>query len=275
MAWVRSLGVDSLILSGLGLAGLLAAPSLAIAAQDEPRPERAEASRLFNLGRIAFRAERYEEAILRWQESYALSKEPLILYNIGLAFEKLGDHRRALEHMREWREHAPPEEHDKLDARIETLERRARLDAANDDDEESDEAAQAPAQPAEPDRAGAPAGLPPTTVAGFSLIGIGGAAVIAGVVVDIVAAVERPSEEEACIVSGSEQFCRHELRDDIERANTLAIAGDATWIGGAVIAGVGLALVIATGFGDGEDRDVAFSPLLSLDAVGMSATVRF
>jgi tetratricopeptide (TPR) repeat protein len=49
----------------------------------------AEARALFAAGREAFDGGRYAVALSRWQESYKLSKRPELLYNLGLAYDRL------------------------------------------------------------------------------------------------------------------------------------------------------------------------------------------
>jgi hypothetical protein len=89
------------------------------------------------------------------------------------------------------------------------------------------------------------------------MVGVGGAAVIAGLVMDGVAASKRPDEAEACTESGDGLLCRDALRDDIESSNTLAIAGDVTWIAGGLIAAGGVVVLLTLAGGDGDDADDA------------------
>lgn len=266
-AWAAVTALSVALVSAPGAAQ--PKPSPASAATKTPtKQERAEAARLFNLGRIAFRAERYDEAILRWQESHALSEEPLILYNIGLAFEKLGDHAAAVEHLRAWRDHAPEKEREELDRKIEELDR---LVAESAPPEEPDPPPPPPPEPPPP---------PPLepkddtfAIAGLSLMGVGGAAVVAGIIMDVVAANARPDEREACTTVGDRLLCRADRRDDIERSNTLAIAGDVTWIAGALIAGGGLAMYLFAS--DAMGDDVAVVPLVGPGGGGIDVTVAF
>ena len=48
-----------------------------------------EAQALFEAGRQAFEAGRFQVALTRWQEAHALSGRPQLLYNIGLAHDRL------------------------------------------------------------------------------------------------------------------------------------------------------------------------------------------
>ncbi|MBW2458714.1 MAG: tetratricopeptide repeat protein [Deltaproteobacteria bacterium] len=238
--------------------------------------QRREAKRLFNQAHLAYRRGDYEEAILKWEQSYELSKEPLIFESIANAYERLGDPRRALEHLQKWREKAPRREHKSLDSRIENLQSRiTRLEEEERATEQEEEArrqeeADRLAQDHEERRQNeqedtSAAGGPSTMeILGYSLIGVGGAAVIAGVVMDIVAGTTRPSEDEACTEQGGSLLCRDALRDDIETSNQLAIAGDITWIAGAAMAAGGVivlfTLVEPGDAGDGTDDDESTDP---------------
>jgi tetratricopeptide (TPR) repeat protein len=238
------------------------------AAKSPTSQERAEASRLFNLGRIAFRAERYEEAILRWQESYALSEEPLILYNIGLAFEKLGDHAQAAENLRAWRDHAPKEEREGLDQQIAELERLAAESAPSPEPPEPPEPEPPPPEPPPPEEK-----TDVFAIAGFSLLAVGGAAVVAGIVMDIVAANNRPAEDDVCATVGGRLLCRADDRAAIESANELAIAGDVTWILGATIAAGGLAVLLFAS--DATNDEVAVLPIATPQGGAIVVTTTF
>jgi tetratricopeptide (TPR) repeat protein len=242
------------------------------AAQPAPPPpsavackDRREARRLFDQGHLAYRRGDYESAILRWQDSFSLCEEPLIFFNIHNAYEKLGQLKDALEYLRKWRENAPRREHQELDDKIDSLERRVREQDAADaarkqeeerrrrEEEERTRAAQPPPDPGTPATSTDGA---PLQIAGWTLVGFGGAAILAGVIMDGVAASTRPDETEGCLEDDGDLLCSDALRDDIESSNTLAIAGDVTWILGAVAAATGAGLLIYAELG-GESADAA------------------
>jgi tetratricopeptide (TPR) repeat protein len=58
------------------------------AAQPQTRPED---ERLYNEGQKAYDDKRYEDAIAAWEKSYAISKLPALLFNLGQA-NRLADH---------------------------------------------------------------------------------------------------------------------------------------------------------------------------------------
>jgi len=258
-----------------GAIALSGAPAAAFAQKKNiSQKDRREAKRLFNQAHLAYRRGDYEEAILKWEQSFELSGEPLIFLSIANAYERLGDAERALDYLTRWRKKAPRREHEELDQRIESLERRVEDERADEErrkrEEEEriaeekrrlDEERQAKLEKLREQEQEKDTGV--WTIAGWSMVGTGAAAVIAGLVMDGVAASKRPNEEEACTQSGPGLLCRDALRSDIESSNTLAIAGDATWIVGSLVAagGVVVLLTLATG-DDGDATDGADAKLL-------------
>jgi hypothetical protein len=98
---------------------------------------------------------------------------------------------------------------------------------------------------------------------------VGLAAVVTGVILDAVAGGSRPSEETACGSGADGQVCRASLRDDIEKSNTLAIAGDVTWIAGSAITVTGAVLLLTAYVGGDAEPEAA--PAASGAAAGRFA----
>ncbi|MGE3449627.1 MAG: hypothetical protein AB7H92_18825 [Microbacteriaceae bacterium] len=73
------------------------------------------------------------------------------------------------------------------------------------------------------------------------LLGVGGAAVVAGIIMGAVAYAQGQTLLERC---PTQIGCPSDLRDDEDAARTLAIAGDVTWITGALVAVAGLVLTL-------------------------------
>lgn len=63
--------------------------------QDDRRTN--EARSLYDAGAVAFGDGRFEDALRRWQESYTISEHPALLYNIGIAHDRLGQVAEAVE----------------------------------------------------------------------------------------------------------------------------------------------------------------------------------
>jgi hypothetical protein len=78
---------------------LALASSVARAAGDEPQPDAAtleEARRRFAEGQRLFEAGELKPAVEELKEAYRLTRNPLLLYNIGLIYDRLGDKPLAL-----------------------------------------------------------------------------------------------------------------------------------------------------------------------------------
>lgn len=201
-------------------------------------PKLAEAKKAFDEGAAAYAQGNYEDAIRCWERSYELSRKPLIYESIANAYERLGDARKAHENLARWREASPAEEHDLLDARMKNLEARARRE-----EESARKAAEGKAQREAEERAALEAQRTRAKLPGPILLGAGGAIVIAGVVLDILAETKRPGAD-SCKDAGGQTYCLATAKDSIKSSNTLAITGDALWIGGAVVAATGAVLLI-------------------------------
>jgi tetratricopeptide (TPR) repeat protein len=249
-----------------------------------------DAKRLFNKAHLAYRRGDYEEAIIKWEQAYELSHKPLIFLSIANAYERLGRAKDALENLKKWREHADKYEHKELDGRIEGLEQRVTDDEAklkdeqkedakrtNEEDKRRTAAVDAERRRMEGESDSSEADL--WTIVGWSAIGTGAAAVVAGLIIDGVAASTRPSEDEACTDSDGQLLCREDLRDDIESSNTLAIAGDITWIAGSVIAAAGVVALFTLAGSEGDDGGPIVAlrvlPIVAPNAGGLLLTTTF
>ncbi len=213
--------------------------------------DRIEAKRLFNQAHLAYKNGDYEEAILKWQQSYERSKEPLIFESIANGYERLGNFRRALESLKQWRQAAPWREQSTLDGRIQRLEARAAEEDAEKvrKDAEAlkrDEAKRAKDADERRRRDEAAQTMSKVTILGWSLLGAGGVFAMTGVGLDIYAVTRRPDAATACASSGGVDLCLDSHRSAIERSNALAIAGDTGWIAGAALSTAGLVLLLTS-----------------------------
>ena len=264
-------------------------PQIAEAQQPKmTKKERREAKKLFNKAHLAYRRGDYEEAIVKWEQSYELSKEALIFLSIANAYERLGDTARAIEYLKRWRAEAPRREHKELDGRIVNLEDKLReeqeLESAAAKENEAELAAEKERlrsemeakQQRDRDQA-TDSDNTMWQIIGWTGVGVGAAGIIAGVIMDGVAAGMRPAEEEACTDSGGQLLCRDAQRSDIESSNTLAIAGDITWIAGTAIAGGGVVVLLLLGYADNPDdkSDARIVPHVGPEGGGISVTARF
>ena len=83
-------------------AALLAAPS---AAHAEAAARGARAQAHVEEGQAAFDAGNYTDAIREFQAAYDLVPEPMISYNLGVYFERLGEREDAIEHFQRLASH--------------------------------------------------------------------------------------------------------------------------------------------------------------------------
>jgi hypothetical protein len=222
----------------LAAPGALAQPQPTKKAPAKTDPRTAEAKKLFDDGAAAYAAGNYEEAIKNWEKAYELSQKPLIYDNLANAWERLGDTRKTRECLAKWREAAPPEERDGLDARIRNLDARIARD-----EEAAARAAAAQAAREARQRAEAEAAQRKPWLAGAIVASVGGAAVISGVVVDVVASTKRPGSS-ACKTSAGQTLCLTSAQDAITTSNRMAVAGDITWGVGAALVASGVVVVI-------------------------------
>jgi tetratricopeptide (TPR) repeat protein len=259
-------------------------PRVALAQQPQiTMKQRADAKRLFNQARLAYQNGDYEEAIIKWQQSYDLSKEALIFESIANAYERLGKMDKALENLKKWRQSAPWKEHKALDSRIQRLEERVKADEAErkkkdelDRQRRERDDAEAKRKREEDERkqqdARGPSGK---AILSYSLMGVGGALVIAGVTLDVVAGLKRPNKATACAEANGQLLCKEADRAAIQQTNAMAIAGDVGWIvgGASVVTGLVLLFTVAPR-SDGGDKAQPTAVLPWLDRRGGGAVVQ-
>jgi tetratricopeptide (TPR) repeat protein len=76
-------------------------------AQDEPDSATEEARALFEAGRTAYDAGRFESALDSFGRAYELSRRPALLFNMGSALERLRRDDEALEHYERYLREVP------------------------------------------------------------------------------------------------------------------------------------------------------------------------
>jgi len=108
----------------MGLMGQARAQAPADPSSQEARI--AQAQELYRLGSGLYKAGRYREAIVSFQQAYELSDNKKLLYNIANAQERLGDLEGAIDNLKAYRPHAPVTDVVSLDLRIASLEERLR-----------------------------------------------------------------------------------------------------------------------------------------------------
>src|SRR5690606_35346285 len=112
MRWVRATAVLAFALTLVTRAG---------ATEDADRKRALE---LFKESKQLYQEGRFRDAIERLEQAYALAPEPVLLYNLGRAFESSGELERAIDAYRRYLDEEPnAPDRGAISARIDTLER--------------------------------------------------------------------------------------------------------------------------------------------------------
>jgi tetratricopeptide (TPR) repeat protein len=189
-----------------------------------------EARRLFLEGDELYAQGRYEEAIERFEHSYALSGRPALLFNLANAYERLGQYASAADALRRYLERADNADRATLEARLERLEERAGVNREDDGGEIADDGAAAEGG----------SGL---ATAGWVVLGIGAALVAGGAICGALTLDPRARIDELC-VNG---VCPDEASGALAEDEAFSLLADVGLFGGAAIAATGLVLVLVGG----------------------------
>ena len=264
----------------VALACLQVLPAHAAAPEETPTEEPAAASpdveaadALSEQAVERFNARDFDNAIDLFKQAYALDAKANYLFNIGRVFEEKGDLQSAVDFYQRF----VGSESVDLESRQNATERISVL-------RETLRAMEGDAEPDDPDPDPDPVGEPTTTeptdtgpdrkrvfrIAGYSLMGVGGVALIAGGVFGGLALGKRNDADEEPLVDEALS-----LRDD---AKSQAKVADALFITGGVLATAGLIFVLTT-LGK-KDKGAAtartnVSPFASRRAAGLSLSGRF
>jgi hypothetical protein len=231
--------------------------------------EDARARELHTNGKMLFEEGRHAEALLAWNEAYALSERHLLLFNIALAQEELGLLEEAVSTLFTYRVYASPEEQPSLIAKIAELEHRLKVSAAEPATEPSDLLAPEPVAPEPvapepvvpeptPERVPAVAveasSWDPVTVALWSGVGISAAS---GLSMGLMAYKEKDLLSEYCSeVEGPEKLiCNIEGEYHMERMERFTLLSDLSW----GLTGVALGAVLWRSFQSTDSESSASS----------------
>ena len=231
------------------LAALSAAAPDARAEGDDAKLEEdaadARARRLYREGDRAYAEGRYEDAVDKFDAAYRLSQRPLLLYNLGNAYERLGRFDDAIRALRRYLPHADQDETSVIEARIGNLERRAEEARAKAEKEPSDEGAPSPPPPP-PER-----DSPSPPVLGWTLVGVGGVAAGVGTFFALSASGAADDAKRGCTSAAGGTVCSDSAQSDLDREQQMALLADVSFGLAVVALGVGAYLVISSG-GDDE-----------------------
>ncbi len=233
----------------------------------------------------AFKNKEYEKAAELFKQAYELKPEPNYLFNIGRVYEQAGDMKNAVEFYTRFLRQPEVD----LKAREVALERRRVLTAVLDETEpgwnktEEDEPPEdeppeddGGAQDEPPPKETPPADEPPPEpkkpnklrIAGYSLLGVGGAALIGGAVFAGVASSNKNELDDLNTLGA---------RDDaISRGKRNALIADVLFLSGTVIALTGLTLVLVSLKKKPKaSARATIAPALGPHGGGASAVIRF
>jgi tetratricopeptide (TPR) repeat protein len=250
---------SAVLLLSLGLAFAplrVSAQAAAAPAGDEKAANLKRAEELYRNGERLYPEGSYESAILAFQESYELSKEPQLLYNIGNAYERLGDFANSRRYLDQYRAFAPEKEREALSRRIQALDQRQR-----EKEQKEREAAAANQNNPQNNPQSNPQTTPATTQPKVDnppppkkerIYGPAAIALTAGVVVGLGLLVgfglkansQKKSALDQCMDAGDGRFCSDAGQAALDGRKTSALVAD---IGIAVAAAsaIGLVTVIA------------------------------
>jgi len=222
-----------------------ATPAPAAEATDPAQAEEL-ARQHFQLGRAQYQGGSFSEAAASFEHAYALSKREMLWYNIYLAHRDAGNNKQSAIALRNYLERVPElENRAQLEARLESLDRivaqeeqrereaSERAAAQQRASDESDQAAPAPALVAEQS---------PTikreqssSIVPYILMGVGGAMVVGGVVVGVMAMGKHSELEEKCVTDP----CDASLKSLADDGKTLNVVADVLLFGGIAAAATG------------------------------------
>ena len=213
----------------------------------------------FRAGSNLYDAGSFERAGQEFEQAYELSGRPELLYNVYVAYRDAGMIREAKNALARYLEEAETvEDRVNLEARLRSLEDQV---AALDMAEEEAAAREEEAEQRETGGIGSPPPPPPPAddgpgVGPWVVIGVGGAAIVAGAITGVLALGAVGDIEDEC----PDDVCPSdydELEEDRDDARTLVTATDFLLLGGAVVAAGGVAWLLLGGdSGEAPPADV-------------------
>ncbi len=264
---------------------LALAPGLARAAA--PAPERSFTEeevdtlrRIYAKAEAAFEVGSYSAAAKSFEEAYALSGDPDLLFNVVVCHDRLGAFAEALETLDRYEAVAPASEAAQIADRRRSLEARLERSMNEADDPSDPPQAQTapPRQPPEPPPRPEPAEedrvMSPAT---WALLGVAVASIGAGTGLAIAAQNRRDQAD--CVTSSGSTLCTSRGASDAERSRRFALTADISFAVGGLAAVAALGILSSRAIRRKHNRtDVstrAHAPLLGRATVGWSVAGRF
>jgi tetratricopeptide (TPR) repeat protein len=122
---------------------LLILSQLAIAEDPDPKL-------LYDNGKILFEEKRYSYAIDAWKQAWEISKKPILLYNIAVAYEEMEEYDEAIDYILKYRSYAAKDEHEFLKEKIQELEQKKAQKEKELEEQKVADAEQKKPEPKEP-----------------------------------------------------------------------------------------------------------------------------
>lgn len=264
-------------LVALVLISSVSTPSLA---QSDQR-----ARELFLEGEDDYAAGRYEEAAGKFEEAYRLSKRAGLLFNLGNTYERMGEFQKAVEALQKYLDSPNPQRVRETKQRIKLLRKRAEDKRKREDelkklrDQGKGGGTTDPDPDPDPDPDITEPTKTPSRMPSYLLIGGGGAAIAAGVVLALGASSAGSDAEKQCVQGSGGLFCPSSADSDLDRERNLSIAADLSFLVGigAVTAGVILWVTAEQPEEAFEEDDgtMVFGPTLVPGGGGVGVTGRF
>jgi tetratricopeptide (TPR) repeat protein len=216
----------------------------------------------------------YDKALQAFKESYELSRKPELLYNIAKCHESLGHLEEAIAHYRRYLSETGKEDAT-IGARIRNLE--ARLEKQKAPPPPATQPATQPAAVTSPEKPKPAEPAPPPeqgtswkTIAGWSLVGLGVAALGAGIAMGAVSGAKATEVEDAYRAGNLDWADLKDVEASGQGLEVGMIVG--VCVGAAAAVGGAALLLLSRG---GGERRASVSPLLGRDVVGLTGSVSF
>lgn len=216
----------------------------------------------FDAGQAYYNAGEYEQAITEFNAAYRISPRPLLLYNISMAYERLGDLPNAIENLDRYLREAGDDAQDRptMERRLARMRQRAA--------ERGGGSSEPPAEPSDPPAQPSGGGGGGTDLVGPGigvLAGVGGAGfVLFGIAGGLTVA------EDASLAERCSPDC---IESDLGTLRAMAIAADVGLAVGIVGVGVGV-ILIAIGASSGSGERASLVPIVGPNVAGLSIAGR-
>jgi tetratricopeptide (TPR) repeat protein len=209
--------------------------AVALAEPGATKDPKAEALQLFNQSADLYRQGKFDEAARLLERAYALHPEPVLLYNLGRAYEGLGEAQKAIDAYTHYLEQVPKaKDRGALERRMKTL-----RESLEKDEKLAAEQKDQQARPPTPAPAPAPATPPPAHGAGvwpWVVTGVGAATIGAGLFVGIQAKSKRSDAQDNPV--------NRDAAEELDNAKSMASTANVLLIAGTLITAGGVTWVL-------------------------------